>query len=161
MRLFAALWPPEEARSWLAEQAARVTQDLPVGSRLVPAANLHATLAFYGDRDDPDELKTRLQAFGSGLTATPVGSGAFPSKAHARVVWIGLEATGFADVARAAAEAGGLEPTDQTPHVTLARLKRPRSLSGLAAVPSGPTDSWSIELVRSHLGSRGARYELL
>jgi 2'-5' RNA ligase len=161
MRLFAALWPPEEVRPWLAEQASRVTQELPAGSSLVPAVNLHATLAFYGDRDDPDELRTRLQALGPGLRATPVGSGAFPSKAHARVVWMGLEAPGFADLARAAAEAGGLEPTEQIPHVTLARLKRPRSLSGLPAVPSGPTGLWSIELVQSHLGSRGARYEVL
>lgn len=162
MRLFAALWPPEEVRSWLADAAARLTHDLPAGSRIVSAANLHATLAFYGDRDDPAELKHGLEPFSEGLEVTPGGSGTFPSPTRARVVWIGLQAPGFAALCARAASVGELDPASgQTPHVTVARLKRPFSLAGLPDVPAGPSARWSVRLVRSHLGPRGARYEIL
>jgi RNA 2',3'-cyclic 3'-phosphodiesterase len=45
-RLFFALWPDAEARSALAHASAKAVRHC--GGRPVPAANLHATLAFLG-----------------------------------------------------------------------------------------------------------------
>lgn len=50
-RVFVALWPPAQVRAQLARLAASLVDRIQAG-RLVPAGNLHLTLAFIGSLDE-------------------------------------------------------------------------------------------------------------
>src|SRR5882672_3469837 len=87
-RVFIALWPTHAARERLRDIASRLTAD-GVKARVMPASNLHLTLAFIGPLDEK-----RVTEVARRLTAWPTAQfdwvidhvGYF---ARARVVWAG------------------------------------------------------------------------
>ncbi len=181
MRMFAALLPPADAVEHLEEFLDVRREHGPF--RWTLPDQLHVTLAFYESVAD-----ARLDALVEGIAstagrrtpfaATVAGGGAFPHAGAAKVLWAGLdlppeartELDRLAAGARAAAGPAGVVVDGQRfrPHLTLARLGRPRELTRwvrLLDAYVGPTwTAESVALVASHLGegpSRRPRYEVV
>lgn len=150
------------------------------GLRWSPAEQWHVTLAFADSVPDRalEPLVDHLGAAASRRTPFTLGvarGGAFPDVARARLLYAGLEDPDGAlpplsEAARAAVVRAGAEVDGQRfrPHLTLARLNRPRDvvrwvrlLDTWAALP------WTVDrlaVVVSHLGEgpRGApRHEVV
>ena len=164
-RVFIALWPPAQVRAALAEIAARLIAQVPPGGRLVPAANLHLTLAFIGSLEDdrvaelaPLVERCRCAPFSWRLDRL----GGFD---RARVLWAGGEAVEPLEQLAASARAIldrqriAYDRKPFAPHVTLVR-DAGRLPPGAAAIT--PAIDWLCEratLVRSTSGGRaGAGY---
>lgn len=191
-RLFAALPLPEEVRERLALLAGRLAAAFPE-ARLRPVAvgNLHLTLRFYGPAPDEeaaaileDELRRRVARETKALrdrgAAPPRLSlpalAPSPSDHRPRLVWAEAveepDSAGFLQALRQAAEAAarpaGFPPLRRrfTPHVTLARLRRPTPIPKDALVSLAPEAGlWptpfpipEVELLESVLDPAGAIY---
>jgi 2'-5' RNA ligase len=174
LRLFVAASLP---RSEL-ERIDRETKDLRdrlIGARWAPIENQHVTLKFLGRT--PVDMRDRVEEAVSDVAAVhhPAemyveGLGTFPSVRRARVVWAGLHddagllASLAAELAGALAELG-YEPEKRPfrPHLTLARMREPAPVDPeRLTLPTGvPFAVDRIELFRSHLSPKGARYEVL
>lgn len=164
-RLFLALWPPTSVQETLAEQARQA-----VGrrrGRVLPAANLHVTLAFLGDTAPAKRACYELMA------DTLVGLPAFDLTldqlvGHRRrgMLWAAPSKTPpeLAELARLTGEM--LRPCGRVPesrpfraHVTLARkVAAPEAEAGMAPVAWPVT---AIALVASHRTPEGADYRIL
>lgn len=173
IRLFVAATPPREHLEWVQEQIAGLEARWPA-ARWIPRENQHVTLKFLG-ATAPELIADvtgacRLAASRVGPARIGLGKlGAFPSPRRARVLWLGLHDPAVALVALAAALEAALEPIgfapekrSFSPHLTLARFRNPEKLGSLPAlegVPPAPFALSGFGLWRSHLSSRGARYE--
>jgi 2'-5' RNA ligase len=162
-RLFVAVWPPDG----LIEQVRALDRPRRAGLRWTTEDQWHVTLRFFGRVDAAGEtaLRAGLAATATASAVAEVAAGPAP-RALGRGVWVlpvqGLE-TLAAAVAVATAVAG--RPPPARPfrgHITLARARHPKALSGLTRSPVAAR--WSvteITLVRSDLQPEGARYEVL
>jgi 2'-5' RNA ligase len=172
LRLFVAIEIPEAILRDLDSSLAPWRPKL-AGARWVPPENWHATLLFLGAtaadrvawvRQRLERVVAEVAPFDTALTTF----GGFPSSAHARVVWAGLDdrAGRVADLSRSVREALGAGPDDRSfaAHVTVARSDAPRALpEGFLSIPL-PAATLSVgELVlfRSHTGRPAPRYEPL
>lgn len=179
MRLFIAVDFPPAVRSALGNVVGRLADaDLPV--RWISEDNFHLTLRFLGDRPEEDvailrrillEVAADAEPFEAGFG--PVG--AFPSPRRPRVIWISVDAGPRLRLLRdelerrLAASGFGRDERSFRPHVTLGRARNDAApgafrpfvalAAGLELDESFPVDT--VDLVRSHLGSEGARYERL
>jgi 2'-5' RNA ligase len=163
-RLFFALWPDDDTRNALARLA---RSRLPAGGgRLVPAENLHMTLAFLGSRDREFRAcaeraagRLSLQAF----TLEFLRIGYWP---RPRVLWSAPDhtpdaLTGLASTLGRALVECGHEPESRPfrAHITLARkVTRPVREATHAPV------RWPVSefyLVESETLPQGARYRRL
>lgn len=139
-----------------------LVEDLRQASRelkLVTPDHLHVTLKFLGDTEEGlvPEIVSAMREAASGippLTVTVRGTGAFPTLARPRVIWIGLD--GAEPLARMAKlldahlRTLGFEADTRpwSPHVTLGRVRAPRDL-GCAQ-----------DLLRSHEGDTFAEVRI-
>lgn len=155
---------PPDVEAHLDERLDGVRPALPE-LRWVPSSRWHITLEFLGEcgRHEADRQLTRWSeraSQNSPVELAVAGAGAFPQSWRARVVWAGvaIDPTAWRRLA------GG----DQEPHLTVARARESRNLTGLVdslSTYSGP--SWRVDqiaLIASHLrasGERGPRYEPL
>ena len=174
-RLFVAADVPAAELAAVDEAVAELRSRLPPPlGRWAPPENRHVTLKFLGptDADKVPRISQSVRELVSRRAPAQVALqrlGAFPSARRARVLWVGLsDPTGLlANLANdldQALEALGfpIEKRDFTPHVTLARLRPPVRLELPPEVPEAtPFDIAEVNLFRSHLHPRGARYELL
>ncbi len=146
--------------------------------RWVRPDGVHATLKFLGAVAEP-----RLERARAALTAAFAdqatlqvrvhGLGAFPSLRRPRVLWVGMEGVGLAELAARAEEAlasvgFAREERKFTPHVTLGRVNSLRGWPALEALfkahlddDFGPTDVQAVTLYRSQLRPDGAVYSVL
>jgi RNA 2',3'-cyclic 3'-phosphodiesterase len=177
MRLFVAVVPPVDVVEHLAEfvepRRSHPDDDL----RWPAEENWHITLAFLGEVPDrkTDELAERLERAARRRPALNLwleGAGAFPNAAEARVLWTGVhgdrkELSRLATGARAAANKSGIEVSGRrfSPHITLARTRRPVDLTRWIRVFDGYRGpAWTadrVELIESRLGqgpNRGSAY---
>ena len=179
VRLFIAINFSESVRHtiWAATSTLRAG-NYPI--RWVARGLVHLTVKFLGEveagrqRDVEQALNAAVGT--SRAFVLPVrGAGAFPNPRDPRVIWIGcepvppLELTQHA-VERSLGEVGfALERRPFRPHVTIGRVKRDarrHAFSGLGAeleaveVDEAPMIE-SIDLMRSHLGPNGPKYERL
>ncbi|HEY0867614.1 MAG TPA: RNA 2',3'-cyclic phosphodiesterase [Fimbriimonas sp.] len=130
MRLFLALWPDDAALRRIEEiQQALQEAATRQGVRFVRPERIHLTLHFYGEFPERDlpELKQRLSTVRHPpIELRSTGFGAFPGLNRPKVVWLGLEGEGLAELQEQAAKAveGLVEPADAVfiPHLTLARV---------------------------------------
>lgn len=158
MRLFSALWLPEQVRAHL-ERAVRGVE-LPAGVRPVPAREWHLTLAFYGNDASLPERAGYLDERLAGL-ATPTlrlaGSGTFDG-----VLWVGAQPVTATDreALRTLAAAAGANRKFR-PHITVARWRLNQPGAWMAEQLTGyrgPTWTASeVSLVRSALGVPSTR----
>lgn len=174
LRLFTAVQIPRARLEWL-DAAAGDLKALP-GARWVALDNQHVTLNFlgwiggelFGEVTAAVDAAARVHA---PADVTLSALGAFPKPRRARVLWAGIDdprgllaalATDLGERLRPV----GYEPEDRpyTAHLTLARLKTPRSLEGLLPeLPEspGPFPIDRVTLFRSRLSPSGARYEVV
>jgi 2'-5' RNA ligase len=143
------------------------------GAKWVEPQNLHITLRFLGDVEEGDMGKVLRAAEKAAMGSRPVEIslgkvGAFPGERNARVLWVGLSSGGdeLGLISRRLNEElskGGFGPPDKdfSPHITIARLRKPANISGaIAGLDVRGIRSVVGELVvmRSDLRSTGPVY---
>ena len=130
IRLFFALELPEELRQRIAMLAGGIDR-----ARFVPPENLHITLRFIGETDEPTLQDIALAADGVRFEPVPVtlaGAGHFETGNRVTAVWIGVEPSAPLTALRGRIESAlvraGLPPERRRfkPHVTVARMNRAR-----------------------------------
>lgn len=171
MRLFVALDLPEHVVDALDAWGAAAARD---GLRRVPAASLHLTLAFLGERpeDEVDAIGAALGACATPVRGLCLGAAAWLPPRRPGVLAVDIADGEGACRALQAAVSGALvglgvftpERRSFRPHVTVARVRRgarvdQRPLPDLA--PIAPFAGTALTLYRSRLGAPGARYEPL
>ncbi|MDF1857072.1 RNA 2',3'-cyclic phosphodiesterase [Pseudooceanicola sp.] len=174
MRLFLAIDPPDPVR----EALEGLQSHLRVG-RLSDPDTLHLTLAFLGERSEPeaealDEAMQGFVAAAFDLTLAGLGSfgGAMPAILFAGVVDPGPVTALHRAVRARLRQAGIILPRERfRPHVTLARFGRrvPQGAEGViaeflashAGFRSPPFRVSALTLFESHLSADGARHEVL
>lgn len=174
LRLFFALWPPEDVRERLWESLAPLRRARP-GVRWVPPERYHVTLRFLGDTPTGllPSLKLAADALGEhrAFRAGFTGPGVFPPRGAPRVFWVGITPGPLPRMRRildAALTREGIAPERRrfTPHVTVGRARSGGSARGAARVAGGGAagtfaESFTVDalhLVRSDLFPEGPRY---
>jgi 2'-5' RNA ligase len=149
-------------------------------AKWVAPASMHLTLFFFGwvapSGVAPLEAALAKAAKGHGaLTLEVRGGGAFGTRAHPRVLWLGLEGEVERLAALQASVVGEVtalgfkaEARPFAPHLTLARARDPRGdraladcRDALAALDAGASLIDALVLYQSELSPRGARYTAL
>lgn len=179
MRLFVAVDPDDAVRGAIAA-ALEALRPLAPNARWAKAEGMHLTLAFLGEVGDASVPAVRRAVEEAAKASAPLrlcakGGGSFGSRAHPRVLWVGLEG----DVSGLAALKASLDaalvpagyvpdPRPFSPHLTLARSRMPRGdrdlalcAADLATADLGSFTSDELILYRSHLSPKGSRYEAL
>jgi len=164
IRLFCALQLPDDARAGLATWASGRLH----GGRLVPADDLHVTLAFLGGRPTAEVPSIAAELREAARAAGPVELRPLRYRETRSVGMILFDDVGGAAAALAADLQGRLERADLfrrerrpwLPHVTVQRFRQP------AGDRPTLTNMCSIHVVRSalyrsFLGPGGARYDAL
>ncbi|CAN5419281.1 RNA 2',3'-cyclic phosphodiesterase [soil metagenome] len=164
-RLFVSLDLPET----IAAALVRLDPALP-GVRWLGAAQMHLTLAFFGQvgAEAEERLREQLLAIKFGSFFLPLhGIGAFPGRGHPRILWLGV-GRGHPHLFQLhkrvtdAALAAGLEPDLRSwhPHITLARCQHVSRaalqpfLRGQAEFDGGfcPVESFHLKSSEPRLG---------
>ena len=162
MRLFVAVWPPDEV---VAELAALPRPEV-AGLRWTEPAQWHVTLRFLGEMDQ----NVAADAFGRIVTHGSVAAELGPATGRfgRRVLHVPVQGLAGLAAATAAATGGVGEPLDRrafTGHVTLARARRRRGVDLRPLVGAPVTGRWTVSeitLVASHAGGGGpSRYEVM
>ena len=175
-RLFFAVSVPPLLLARLEEATSRLRDRWPQ-ARWAPPANQHVTLRFLGwvEDEEVEPVRRAGAAAAESLEPAPVslsGLGVFPSRARARVLWVGLDDPAALLASAAATLAERLEPLGFAPeerafrpHLTLARFRTPErvrvELEPLDLGDESLFEVAAIELFRSHLHPQGARYEVV
>ena len=186
MRLFTGIELDEDARDAATRAAGELRAVLSghvpgLDARWVPRANLHLTLLFIGETDEPEAAALQAALSRAPLTGGPFevafgACGAFPRTGVPRVLWLSV-ADGAARLIDTHAEIVerlapfGIEPEARpyTPHLTLARVRESPRGSARAfrtAIEQVPRSGHrmtvrAVTLFRSRLAPRGAAYEPL
>lgn len=166
MRLFVAVFPPEELRRRLWE----IGENIAGSWKREPPEKLHITVKFIGEVSEKRMLvisevlrKIKMEPFEVEL----IGTGAFPSKEKPRVLWVGAKSEELKKLFELVEES--LHPLgiprewrEYQPHLTLGRVK------GHVDVSRFYTDRFfgsfvvkEFYLVRSYLKSTGSVYEVV
>ncbi len=177
IRSFLALEMPAEVREAIAALQQALRRELP-DARWVRPEGIHLTVKFLGERPRAEvlelaaELDPRLAGLGP-VSVAVGGTGFFPSETRPRVAWVGGRADGAAAVVREVEEAAAVrgwnrEARPWSPHLTLARLRRPwprraveRFLAAGRQLRLDPFRCDELVLFRSTLGPGGARYDVV
>ena len=179
IRAFIAIAIPDEILIRCQELGSRL-QKLNLRGKFSRKESMHLTLQFLGNLDEkrvPDiaAVLSQVSRRAAPFQVSIQGLGVFPNLVNARVVWVGvgqsadlyrmqseiarhLEALGFPGEAR-----------DFKPHLTLARLKSQKNLSGLSDFIAhrdadgeiGSMQVREVHLYQSILRPTGAEYRQL
>jgi 2'-5' RNA ligase len=161
VRLFVAVWPPDE----VLDSVALLPRPVVDGVRWTTRDQWHVTLRFLGSVDDPTPVVSRLRALPVPAVVADAGPAvAALSRSILCLPVAGLDALAAA-VVGATADVG--EPPEERRfrgHLTLARARDRRrgDVRGLAGAPFAA--SWpvsAVELVASELRPSGAAYTVL
>jgi len=127
-RLFVAIDLPESTRQLLANIDPHIR-----GVRWIDAAQMHLTLAFFGDVAEiiDSALRAKLNAIEFGAFFLPItGVGTFSAKGAPKIIWIGVGKAHphlfqIHKRVHEAALAAGLDPEIRPwhPHITIARCR--------------------------------------
>jgi RNA 2',3'-cyclic 3'-phosphodiesterase len=151
MRLFVAVWPPEEVLDAIAALDRPDVRSV----RWTGRNQWHITLRFLGEVDRvPDGLLEPLAA----LPPAPVTIGPHTERLSGRVLVVPVR--GLDDVAAAVADPAETRPFRG--HLTLARARERGAKVPAGLAGASITGAWTVttvNLVRSHLGGGPARYE--
>jgi 2'-5' RNA ligase len=189
MRLFVALDLDTEIRNRIQQYIDQIRALVP-DVRWVPAASLHLTLKFIGEKPDAmvKQIEEALSSVrGDTFTTQVRGAGFFPNPKAARVFWVGIESQArLVQLAKSIDDVLGCigVPTEKrafNPHLTLARgaggsgaagrrkgdkpnprfLRLQEELAKSPAPDFGTMTAREFFLYRSQLSSGGSRYTKL
>jgi 2'-5' RNA ligase len=177
VRLFLAAELPAALRERVVEVRDELAGVLR-GWRWVRPEGIHLTLRFLGEVDEAQDLAARSAwrdavASVSRFHVRLAGTGRFPERGRAHVLWVGIEetepggalATLAATLEAAARELGwAAETRGFHPHLTLARRARAgRADDPTGSVPGAEAAGWVREVIlfRSRLERGGASYTAL
>lgn len=175
MRSFVAVEVPAAARAEVAGLLAQVRQATALRVKWVKPAQMHLTLAFFGEVTPEFVEKVKGQLAGVAPQFKPIacrlsGCGAFPSPGRARVLWAGMSEgrDRLVLLHRAVNDAlrpVGFEPESRpfSPHLTLGRLREPGDARFIGGFPFESRE-FSIDrliLFRSVLRPEGPEYSRL
>ncbi len=161
-RLFVAVWPPAP----LIEQLRLMDRPARPGLRWTTEDQWHVTLRFLGELTTPEEeaLRGGLAGVAAATFAPEATAGPLPRPLGP--VWV-LPVAGLdhlAGTVGAATSDVGQPPSHRSyrGHLTLARARHRSLFRGLPQ--TDVAGAWAVTemtLVRSHLGSQGARYDIV
>ncbi len=162
-RAFVAIVPPLDTRATLVVERDELAAGLR-GWRWVADAQLHLTLAFFGDAD-LDQLANRIdpRVGTAPFELTLRGIGAFPRPRAARVLWSGVcRGRRELDALARSIDASSGHARDERfrPHLTLARSRTPHDVSATVRA-AGIEHRWlvtDVVLFESVLGPDGAQH---
>lgn len=175
LRLFFAVWPPEDLRQRLWQALSPLRRSRP-GVRWIPPDRFHITLRFLGDiseRRVPGlTAAADTLAPESPFRVEVTGTGVFPHGKPARIYWVGVTAAPVVRIrslldAALAREGVARERRAFTPHVTVGRARPGRHRTEPSGAPSDPAAGAlvgegfmvsALHLVRSELFPGGPRY---
>lgn len=179
IRTFIAVRLSSEIRRSLAEAARRLATS-GADVKWVPEDNFHITLKFLGNVESL-QMDAVVSACGSAVVGvskfgvTLAGVGAFPKPSRPSVVWVGM-VQGGDELARIAERIDSMleplgfprEARPFSPHITLGRVRSPKSLDrlkeaieSLRDAPVGEFRVESIAVIKSELRPQGSFYSAL
>lgn len=179
-RLFIAIELPANVRKKLTDHIDRLRASVPGASASWSREeNLHLTLKFLGDTPVAKAEALSQTAARAASAVHPFeilvrGCGAFPPRGQPRVLWVGIEdPSGQLGRLQTALEeecvgAGfAREQRPFHPHLTIARLRKPRGSRQLAELhkeigfEAEPVGVSALAVVRSELRSEGSRHTVI
>jgi 2'-5' RNA ligase len=180
IRAFLAIDPPEEIFKEINKIQERLRKTLQGDIRWVKPEGIHLTLKFFGYIYDSDianisDVVKNSVANMKALLLNVRSIGAFPSVNRPRVLWLGIDGDTDALInlqvkIDAGLESYGFKKEDRPfrPHLTLARIKEPKGLVGLAETVkknedyiAGSFTAGGLTLFKSDLKPTGAIYTKL
>lgn len=180
MRSFLAVDPPREIIDAIVTIQDRLRKAIQGDIRWVRPQGIHLTLKFFGTISESDVANISRVVEDTTSTIAPFTLGikrvgAFPDVKRPRVLWLGMD--GDVDIlirlqkeVDAELHKYGFEKEDRPfrPHLTLARIKDPRGLIGLAKImekrenyEAGSFSAAGLNLFKSELTPKGAVYTKL
>ena len=180
IRSFLAVDPPQEIIDAIGMIQDRLRKNIQGDIRWVRPQGIHLTLKFFGTISESDVANISRVVENTTSTIAPFTLGikrvgAFPDVKRPRVLWLGLD--GDIDVLiqlQKEMDKGfqecGFQKEDRTfrPHLTLARVKEPKGVIGLAKIveksedyKAGSFTVSSLTLFKSELTPKGAIYTKL
>jgi 2'-5' RNA ligase len=180
IRAFLAVDPPEEVLNEVGRIQDRFKKTIQGDIRWVRPEGIHLTLKFFGYVSEADIANISQVVRNSIVNVKPFTLnvrrvGVFPSVNRARVLWLGMD--GDVDtlidlqkkIDKGLQEYGfEMENRPLSPHVTLARIKEPKGLIGLAKIiekseeyAAGSFSVGDLNLFKSTLTPKGAIYTKL
>lgn len=180
IRAFLAVDPPREVLDEVARIQDRLRKTIQGYIRWVKPQGIHLTLKFFGAISESDvaNISQVVKNITSDINPFTLGIrrvGAFPDVKRPRILWIGMD--GDVEIlvrlqrkVDAALYDYGFKKEDRTfkPHLTLARIKDPRGLIGLAKImersedyAAGSFSAAGLNLFKSDLTPKGAIYTKL
>jgi 2'-5' RNA ligase len=183
IRLFVAIPVPDAVKENLSTVQRELRQLVPEASiRWTPPEQIHLTLRFFGGVSS-EALPELMGALDSACESSPPldmqarGLGVFPPKRDPRVIWVGVhdgqnQLGSLQQRIENATAQFGEKPDERefSAHLTLARIKHLRShevrtlrefITARADRACGEWPAGEIELIRSELGSGGARHSII
>ena len=176
IRTFLAIELDAATHEFIATLAQSLQATLP-GVRFVGSETWHLTLAFLGELNEAAVTAAQVAAQAAASQAHPfvvhaTGIGTFGKPGAPRVIWVGLGGELAAlthlreQVMLALAQQTLHHDNYFSPHITLARLKKPLSDAEAAALQTAKADTrvgpampvTHISVMRSDLSPTGARY---
>jgi 2'-5' RNA ligase len=168
MRVFVAVDVPQEIR----EKAALLGKEI-AGDGILPVAakNMHITLKFIGETDEPglEDAKKRLETVRFRKFRCEMrGAGVFPKEDFVRVVWLGVQSNhaleALAKDVIGALKGFGNEEGFKA-HLTIARVKRKADLHAFlerhADESLGSFEVGEFHIIQSVLGGGGPGYSVI
>jgi len=180
IRSFLAVDPPQEIIDAIGMIQDRLRKNIHGDIRWVRPQGIHLTLKFFGTISESDVANISRVVENTTSTIAPFTLGikrvgAFPDVKRPRVLWLGMD--GDVDTlillqkeVDAELHKYGFEKEDRTfrPHLTLARIKDPRGVIGLAKImvkrenyEAGSFSAAGLNLFKSELTPKGAIYTKL
>lgn len=179
-RIFCAVELPEEVKAAVEEYTAGLRRLAPDSdARWERTEKLHLTMKFLGEIEIERvaSVERACERAASEVPPFPLavkGTGAFPPRGLARVLWLGIEDGGGhlpalqRQLEEACAREGFARETREfRPHLTIARLRTParaRSLADAHRQMDFNSPAFTVAellVVRSELGRAGSRYTTL